>query len=253
MTLETNRFRELLAGDSPAVVVTFSDDPAPEVVDATLRQGVDVVELRLDRFGSHDPGHIAAQIDRYPSVPVIATMRAATEGGEGDASPEERAAVYRVALGRVDAIDVELASVENEPVLARVIAEARASGTVVLLSHHDFLDTPAPDVLDDLTHRARAQGADVVKVAAMASSHHDLRTLAAFTIRHPDTDLCVIAMGDHGSQSRIFFPALGSRLAYAHAGRPVPGQLDVSRTVELLQEFHPEFRSRHLGGTPPTA
>ena len=41
---------------------------------------------------------------------------------------------------------------------------ARARGKRVIISHHDFAGTPDLAVLTALTDRARAAGADIVKV-----------------------------------------------------------------------------------------
>ncbi|NLA36680.1 MAG: type I 3-dehydroquinate dehydratase, partial [Actinobacteria bacterium] len=79
------------------------------------------------------------------------------------------------------------------------------------------------------------------KIAAMTTSDAEVRALAAFTIAHADEGVIVIAMGEHGTRSRVFFPALGSLLTFATApGAPVvSGQLSFDDTVAELARFYP--------------
>lgn len=237
--------RALLDDEVPAIAVSFADDASDHDIAAAVADGVDVAELRVDRYGSVDVERVVAEARRFTALPTLATVRSATEGGDWAGTEAQRAEVYTALLEVVGAIDVEVACVEASPELAAVVAAARARGVVVILSHHDFDATPEGDALDALAARARALGADYVKVATMARSTADVGRLAAFTLRHADDGVIVIAMGPHGSQSRVFFPALGSRLTYAHLGRwPVPGQLSFAETFELLARFSPEFAER---------
>jgi 3-dehydroquinate dehydratase-1 len=116
------------------------------------------------------------------------------------------------------------------------------------VSNHNFEATPPIESFVDMAHEAKAAGADYVKLSAMAGSLSDVRTLAEFTVQHADFGLIVIAMGPHGTSSRIFFPALGSRLTYAYASAyPVSGQLTFKETFDELRRFYPEFDERKAG------
>src|SRR5262249_29954853 len=162
---------------------------------------------------------------QFAACPTIATIRSAAEGGAWDAPDRARLELFQHVMPYVDAVDVELSS---EAIVADVVDAARPAGAVVIVSHPDFVGTPPDAELDAIVGCARDAGADYVKVAAMATSSDDVRRLAAFTVRHAASGLIVIAMGDLGSVSRVFFPALGSRLTYAHRGEhPVAGQLDL--------------------------
>lgn len=243
--------RALLDDDVPTVAVSFADDASDEEIASAAADGVDVAELRIDRYASVDVDRVVAEARRFAALPTLATIRSRAEGGDWAGTDAERAARYEALLDVVDAIDVEVASVAASPELAAVVAAARARGVVVVLSHHDFDATPDTDELDALAARGRSLGADYVKVATMATSVADVGRLAAFTSRHAADGVIVIAMGPHGSQSRVFFPALGSRLTYAHLGRwAVPGQLTFAETFDLLRRFSPEFAERKAGLPP---
>ena len=81
----------------------------------------------------------------------------------------------------------------------------------------------------------------------MALSSQDVRTLALLTLRATDTKLITIAMGSLGITSRVFFPAIGSRMTYAFiGGESAPGQLAFSETFYLLRRFYPTFNDEKI-------
>lgn len=244
MASETNRLRELFDSGRPNLAASYADDVDVSTLAAARDAGLDVVELRIDRYASWDLDHVVARVQQARSVEgiaVLATVRWTGEGGEREATHAERAAIYEAILPFVDGIDVELASVEASTELASTVLRARTLGVVVLLSTHDFEALPDPDALEDIRRRSMDSGADVAKIAAMTRSDLEVRSLAAFTIGHAEEGVIVIAMGEHGTKSRVFFPALGSLLTFATApGAPVvSGQLSFDDTVAELARFYP--------------
>ena len=117
----------------------------------------DLVELRLDLLDRPDADAALAGRSR----PVIATCRAAWEGGRFQGSEAERLAILTRALALgADYVDLEwkaAAALEHWP------AEARAR---VVLSSHDFEGVPAD--LADRVRDMRRHGTGVVKVAVTA-------------------------------------------------------------------------------------
>ena len=244
MATETNRLRDLFDSDRPNLAASYADDIDAETLIAARDNGLDVVELRIDRYASWDLDHIVAHVQQARAVDgfaVLATVRWSGEGGEHEATHAERAAIYEAILPFVDGIDIELASVEASPELASTVLRARNLGVVVLLSTHDFESLPSAESLEDIHRRSVDSGADVTKIAAMTTSDVEVRSLAAFTIAHAQEGVIVIAMGEHGTKSRVFFPALGSLLTFATApGAPVvSGQLSFDETVAELARFYP--------------
>lgn len=240
----TNRLGGLLSKDAPPIVVSFSDAITDAEIVRARHAGLDIAELRVDRYSDTDPDHVEQQIERFSALPTIATIRTQAEGGEWTGSDAQREVLFNRILPHVDAIDIELVAAQS---LEGVIATAHQLGKLVILSNHNFESTPSNDDLVGMTERAKAAGADLVKLSAMANSFADVQTLARFTVMHADDDVVVIAMGSRGTVSRVFFPALGSRLTYAHSGSwPVPGQLDFDRTFELLRLFYPDFNEKKI-------
>ncbi|MEU4762997.1 type I 3-dehydroquinate dehydratase [Actinosynnema sp. NPDC023794] len=238
-----NTLRALFDSGVPVIAVSFDDTDCARSAKAALAAAVDVAELRIDQFAKSDPDHVLEQIAAFRGLPVLATVRAAHEGGGWTGSDEERLALFRAVAPVVDAVDVELSS---HAIVADVIAAAREHDALVIVSYHDFDVTPPVDELAGIVADAKAAGADVVKISTMATAKADVKALASLlTDADDDTELIVIAMGAIGSVSRIFFPALGSRLTYSFLEhRPTSGQLDYDETFRLIRRFYPDFDQR---------
>lgn len=235
---------ELLHSACPAIAVSFADELPEDDLAQAQAEGLDVFELRIDRYTSSDRDHVLAQVRRFAEVATIATIRTADEGGQWAGSDEERLALFQAVIPHVDGIDIELAS---QGILPEVVRTAKSHDKVVIISNHNFDATPPVKELEEMAHEAKDLGADFVKLSAMANSSDDLRSLAAFTIQNAELGLIVIAMGEHGTASRVFFPALGSRLTYAYASAwPVSGQLTFDETFEELRRYYPEFNENKI-------
>lgn len=239
---EMNPVRTLLASGIPLVAVSFRDDDSGWSAEAAARAGVDIAELRIDQFSRTDVDHVRAVLSRFRELPVLATIRSAREGGDWGGTDALRRDLFRAVLPEVDAVDVELSSAE---ILPDVVTAAQQHDKVVIVSYHNFDATPDREELEAVVRAAKESGADYVKVSTMARSAADLKVLAGLTLEFADQGMIVIAMGELGTVSRVFFPALGSRLTYSFMGnRTAPGQLDFTETSQLLRRFYPDYRRK---------
>lgn len=237
-----NVLRARLREAAPAIAVPFTDTTSDDELGAFRDGGLDVAEIRIDRFATSDPDEISAQVRRFSALPTIVTVRSAAEGGEWRGSEPERLAVFRQAVSLADGVDIEWSS---EEIRSDVIAAAKDADAVVVVSHHDFEATPSLDRLREIGTAARVAGADLVKIATTASDTADLQTLAAFTMEAAADGVIVVGMGPFGPASRVLLACLGARLTFA-AGpeHTVDGQLLFDETFESLQRFSPEFAQR---------
>ena len=174
---------------------------------------LDLLELRVDHFAAAPAPLLKAAAAL--SLPSIITVRHPAEGGKHALSLARRRALYAQFLPHAAAIDVELRSIRA---LASVVQDARAHGVRIIVSFHDFRATPSLARLREITRRAIAAGADVVKIAARADTCAELqRLLGLFTTKSP-RPLSVMAMGRFGKVSRLLFAQAGSVLNYAYLG-----------------------------------
>jgi len=235
MTARPLRIGPLELGAAPCIAVPFDDTPTRAELQALRARGLDLAELRIDHFAARDAASVRAVLARCEGIPTLATIRIAAEGGGWQAGEPERAKLFLALLDAVDAVDVELAAGE---VLREVLPAARAAGRLVIASHHDFAATPAPAALADVVARAATAGADVVKIAAAVRGPDDVRALARVLVEPAPIGRIVIGMGEAALATRVLFPALGSLVTYAHAGRATaPGQLPLDELVALLRRL----------------
>jgi 3-dehydroquinate dehydratase/shikimate dehydrogenase len=194
----------------------------------------DLVELRLDLLDRPDADAALAGRTR----PVIATCRAAWEGGGFRGSEAERLAILARALELgADFVDLEwkaAAALEGWPAAVR----AR-----VVLSHHDFAGVPAD--LADRVRDMRRHGTAIVKIAATAAALRD--TLPVIAVGRASRDAgertVVIAMGMPGVATRVLPEHVGSCWTYGGDG-VAPGQISVDRLRD-------EFRVGRVGASTP--
>ncbi len=220
----------------PLIAVPFTDKVSATDIRTAKKTGMDIAELRVDLFSSCEKKHVLAVFRRFKGIPVIATIRSQKEGGAWAGSEKERLELFKAVMPLAKKADIELSSAV---ILKPVIAEAHRLKKTVIVSYHNFQKTPSKPALEAVLKKARAAGADIVKIAAMAKSRKDMRRLAEFTYIHAKGGLITLSMGKEGALSRIIFPSLGSILTFAHTGRSTaPGQWDLATTAYFFKKIY---------------
>jgi len=117
--------------------------------------------------------------------------------------------------------------------------EKIAASTQVILSYHNFEETPAD--LSELLLSMQHPPAKLYKIACKANSTLDMLRLMVFSRSHPDVSC--IAMGELGSPCRILGPIVGNTLNYAPVGNTDPrlGQIGA-------RDLHETYRFSKLNG-----
>ncbi len=206
-----------------APVVAPTMDEALSQLREARRQGVDLVELRLDAF--REPFDLAVLLKAAP-VPAIVTCRPRWAGGSFDGTEEARLRHLR------RAVTLGAAYVDCE---SEVVSRIRPRGTTRLIaSYHNFGETPT-----DLVSIVRAMEhlpCAVVKFATHANDLQDnLRVWEAVAAcTKPAIGLC---MGELGEASRILALRKGGLLTFGSLGsglESAPGQ----HTARDLRELY---------------
>jgi len=197
-----------------------------------VRAGADILELRADTFADASAEAMRSVITGLKGLgkPLLLTIRSRKEGGAHQIPDRERAKLYTALMPLVDAVDIELGS---RAILKDVVKSAKDNNKKIIISYHDFKATPGERKLQDIIAGAREKGADIVKIAAFAKGPEDMKRLASLLAGQDD--LIVIAMGEYGRASRVFFPMLGSLLTYGSVtASTAPGQMTLR---EIKREF----------------
>jgi 3-dehydroquinate dehydratase-1 len=213
-----------------AVTADLTDEPA-------AREDADAIEFRLDL--AEEPLDALSGYDG--DLPIIATNRVEWEGGETSDTPE-RLETLRVAAEHpmVEAIDVELAAIAAGNGL-ETVEHAREHGVSVIVSIHDFEETPAGTEMERLLSQAVEYG-DIGKLAVTAETLDDVLQLIAVTrsLTQDDEQVATMAMGAVGRHSRAVAPLYGSRIGYAPvdpADATASGQYDLATLREMVDQL----------------
>lgn len=224
-------------------------DVATEEIPQFLHHpGVDLLEWRLDlflrkhslestrdalRFLSISPGPSSGPSS--PRHPVLATNRPLREGGAFEGTEEARFDMLRKAAeAGAEWVDIEDDTPEDT---AKWFSSRH---TRVLLSHHEFSETPDSVSLRRLAERMAGKGADTVKIVTYARSPEDnLRVLdlIPFARRELGIEMIAFCMGPLGRWSRFVCLMLGSPWTYVQfqeLSAAAPGQLTVPEMRTLL-------------------
>ncbi|MBH58426.1 MAG: 3-dehydroquinate dehydratase [Planctomycetaceae bacterium] len=184
--------------------------------------GARLVELRLDYIRR---AVTLKRLLKDRKCPVVATCRRPQDGGKWTASEAERVILLRAAIVEgVDYVDLEEEIAEDIP---------RYGSTKRIISMHDFDETP--ENLEEIHARLASKDADIVKLACMANSPHDVTRMLKL-IEQSEIPTVGICMGDIGMSSRLLAGKFGAPFSFAtfhHERTIAPGQLSFQEMKEI--------------------
>jgi 3-dehydroquinate dehydratase-1 len=208
-------------------IVAALTDPA--LASLAQEQGADMVELRFDLIEG-DPVSSVILCKNVCSLPVIATLRSAREGGEFFGDTTSWYETICPLLPMVDMVDIE----EQFEPYACFVKEA---GKKIIASYHSSDMMMLPELFDK-ERKLRAYG-DIVKIIVTPKNREDIIELIAFTqvVKKP---LCTGVMGGEFRYARAILPLFGSEMVYCHVGTPTAaGQYSVQDFVRLMEWLKP--------------
>lgn len=232
--------------NGPKVIIPLVGEDSQTLLGQARQAGplADLIEWRVDAFD--EPlapdvlSEVAGRIRQTAGKPLIATVRTAAEGGDFTGNDHQYPALVAV-LARIDAISA--VDVEAERLGAPdCIAAAKALGTPVIASYHDFSGTPGTEQMQRRLADMEAMGAQVAKLAVMAHTPADTAALLMATARRHEqagVPLLTMAMGPVGVVSRAVGHLFGSCATFAalDGQSSAPGQPGVAALRSVLSEF----------------
>lgn len=205
----------------------------------------DIIEWRVDHFSDvkevNEVLMVLANIrQQLGATPLIFTFRSKKEGGETEISDDEYFALNRAAAlsGLADVIDIELFNDESR--IRSLVSEAHNAGVKVIMSNHDFHQTPAQEEIIYRLRRMQDLGADLPKIAVMPQTPQDVLTLLSATLsmkeRYATRPLITMSMGKMGGISRVTGRLFGSAMTFGSLGQSsAPGQIAVTQLREMME------------------
>ena len=195
----------------------------------------DVIELRLDCLKDYLDQTASLLTNNRPTIPIIATARHPDEGGCHSLDTAARLELFLRFLEQVDAIDIELRSIDE---MSEAVNMARSAGKTVILSFHDFESTPSIATIQSKIDQAVDAGADACKIAVYLDSLSDLCELTQVCESESRIKLSMMGMGPLGKLSRLVFAKAGSALNYGYLKESnAPGQWAAAELQRLIREI----------------
>ncbi len=222
----------------PRIVLSIDDSIEMDVLKKIKGEGVDILEVRVDKFNKIDKDYVLKFVSliRKSRFPIIVTIRKIEEGGKKFISDDNRLELFKSVTPLVDVIDIEL---NSKDIIEEVIKIAHDRGKLVIISYHNFKETPKQQALKNTIKKAKKLGGDIVKIATFAKSKEDVLELVNFTIKNKDENIITISLGKKGLISRVFFPFIGSLFTYTFIDKPfVPSQLPLKLISEEFRRYY---------------
>nr|BAI40147.1 dehydroquinate dehydratase/shikimate:NADP oxidoreductase [Diospyros kaki] len=214
--------------------------------------GADLVEIRIDYLKSFSPQqHLEVLIKQSP-LPTIITYRPTWEGGQYDGDESRRQATLHQAMELgADYIDIEL-KVADE--FFSSIQERSPKRPKVIVSSHNYENTPSAEEIGNIAARIQATGADIVKIATTALDITDSARILQL-IAHSQVPTIGLAMGERGLISRILCAKFGGFLTFGALESGIhsaPGQPTLRDLLDLynFRQIEPDTKVHGVIGNP---
>jgi len=227
-------------------IVASTDVEAMEQLEMFESLKYDLIEIRIDFYQDiRDIKKVLSLLRdiRVSTVkPLLLTCRSQKEGGQVQLSNEEYKELLReILLARcVDMIDIEVMS--SDYIISLLTGIAHRNNVKVIMSNHDFEQTPDNDVLIERLMKMEKMGADIAKIAVMPQNKEDVMRLLDLTMKmHEKLTIPIVtmSMGQLGVISRISGELTGSALTFATGAQSsAPGQIHVRDMNIILEALH---------------
>lgn len=216
-----------------AAITSGTIKEAIEMAGVAEKDGADLLELRLDYLKQRNS---LGDVVKSTSLPTILTLRKQEEGGKFRGSEKERIqTIFKAAEKGFKYVDLELATDS----LSSVVEELKKAGLNIIISSHNFTNTPDLPEMTRVINKEREVGADICKLITTASTRDDNVTCLSLVSQvSKQTDVICFAMDKLGMISRVLSPLIGAYLTFAAVvkGREsAPGQLTVKEMRQIYR------------------
>ncbi|MDR0661256.1 MAG: type I 3-dehydroquinate dehydratase [Prevotellaceae bacterium] len=189
-----------------------------------------LVELRLDLMQTNNE-QIKQLLEQ--STTSIVTFR------DGNASLQKRQEALILAIDNGAChIDIEVEA--NENYRQTLIQHAKNKGCKVIISYHNFENTPDIKTLKSIIRQCRSMEADIVKLVTTASSTADCSRV--LSLYEDEKNLVAFTMGEKGKITRLACLYLGAPFTYAsieEGKEAASGQLAASSMRQMIPLLNP--------------
>lgn len=209
----------------------------PSYIQKAFAMGSDFVEIRFDFLNSDDIDKAIYLTEPYKKKSIY-TLRPATEGGMFTGSENDRILLLKkLSSCRPMLLDVELNTLRSNDDLADFLEDQKS---VILVSHHNFNETPAIDYLKAILNDIQIYS-NYAKIITFSKSISDSLSILDLYDELREMNLIAFAMGDLGIISRILCTIVGNApFTYAALDESIaPGQVP----LVVLRKIYDKIKS----------
>lgn len=211
--------------------------------DELLPLDPDLLEWRIDGYDNVENLNDSLQAlntlrSKIGDIPLIYTCRIDAEGGFKTIDRQTRLNLIQASIRSrdLDIVDVEMC---NDAAFIEDVAQAAGeSDARLILSYHNFNQTPDEDAIFAKLAQAQQMGADIAKVAVMPKGYGDVLTLLGATLKAReklDVPLVTMAMGAEGGVTRMAGGLFGSDITFAIGSTAsAPGQIPIGQLRQAM-------------------
>ncbi|MGV8084970.1 MAG: type I 3-dehydroquinate dehydratase [Candidatus Bilamarchaeum sp.] len=199
----------------------------------SLLKEVECAEIRLDKLKLTEQ-EIVMVFSSHKNL--IATNRKmnTTESVE---QQNKRVKELEIAINSGAAF-VDLDIEESAEIKKHVADVAKKKGTKIIISYHNFDNTPPEAQLIEIVQKCNNEHVDLVKIACQANNKRDSALLLGLLGKFDN--LLVIGMGEKGQITRIVAPLLGSKLTFASISKEnttASGQMPYKKLKKIMSQL----------------
>ena len=209
-------------------------EKTPKRLKQTLTKALKKSDYAEIRFDFLNPNAVpdALQLIRKDLRKCVCTLRPVSEGGKFSGSEKNRISIMKlIAEYNPFLLDIELNTLSKNKNLQRYL---KSTGTDILVSWHNFKQTPAISVLKKKLLEMK-KFSNNIKIVTMAKSINDGSRILSLYKKSKGVKFIAFSMGNFGRMSRLFCLLLGSPYTYVSLGRPIaPGQFSLDEVKSIF-------------------
>lgn len=236
---------KLRFGDGkPKICVPLTGESMPALLNEAHQVRslpADLFEWRADCFyGSFNEALCGLRSEI--SAPLLCTVRTEHEGGKAELTPDKYECVVMqlLEIGGFDMIDIELSCGDER--VKRLVKMARERQICVVISRHNFAETPPESEIFSSLCRMKELGADLPKMAVMPRTPGDVLAVLSATLRANEEigPVITMAMGELGKITRVAGEIFGSCMTFgAGQSASAPGQINAEDLRAIIEDVSP--------------
>lgn len=234
----------------PKVVVSISgtslSDIQKEITNVKNNiDSLDIVEIRSDALDNMSRSEHLSLVNEVCSeltdLPIIYTYRTSHEGGSGSKSYAEYKDLLMDVIIKCDIDIIDIEFVTGGKVISEIVECAGEHGRTVLLSHHNFKETPRLEEMQKMLYNMHSAGGEILKLAFLPNDADDVVNMLKIVKIGKEAignKVIGISMGELGKVTRLAGGDFGSCLTYGYiTNNSAPGQVHASRIKDALKAY----------------